>query len=81
MLVPAGCYVDTNRNIAVNLDSKELSKFLKKPLADDAEVDNTGLVNSEMYQREALHFSSKKLYKEASEKLSLGESCPQCVSV
>ena len=43
-------------------------------MTEDGEIDNTGLVNSEMYQREARHFSSKKLYGEASIKLALGES-------
>lgn len=72
-----GCYIDASRNIAVNLDSTELSKTLKKPILDDDEIPDTGIVNSEMYQREALHFSSKRLYREASEKLSLAHKmCP-----
>ena len=69
-----GGYIDSNRNIAVNLDSTELRKSLKKFTSDDGAVDNSGLVNSQMYQREAAHFSAKKMFGAASHKLALGES-------
>ena len=40
-----GNYIDSSRNIAVNLDSKELSKTMKKIYNDNGEIDNTGIVN------------------------------------
>ena len=67
-----GNYVDTSRNISVNLDSTELKKTLKKIKDDDGAIDNSGLVNSEMYLREALHFSSKGLHTSAANNLALG---------
>ena len=68
-----GNYVDSSRNTAVNLDSKELSKTLKKIKNDDGEIDNTGIVNSDMYQREAQHYASKGLHGASSKNLSIGK--------
>ena len=45
-------------------------------VTDDGVIDDSGLVNSQMYKREARHFSSKKLFSAASHKLALGESPP-----
>ena len=67
-----GNYVDSSRNTAVNLDSKELSKTLKKIKNDEGEIDNTGIVNSDMYQREAQHYASKGLHAASSKNLSIG---------
>ena len=67
-----GNYIDSSRNTAVNLDSKELSKTLKKIKNDDGEIDNTGIVNSDMYQREAQHYASKGLHVASSKNLSIG---------
>ena len=42
----SGNYIDSSRNIAVNLDSRELKKTLKKIKQDeDGVFDNTGIVN------------------------------------
>ena len=68
-----GNYVDSSRNTAVNLDSKELSKTLKKIKNDEGEIDNTGIVNSDMYQREAQHYASKGLHGASSKNLSIGK--------
>ena len=67
-----GNYIDSSRNTAVNLDSKELSKTLKKIKNDDGEIDNTGIVNSDMYMREAQHYASKGLHVASSKNLSIG---------
>ena len=82
-----GCYVDISRNIAVCMDSKELSKALKdfdqdvswsvflphySSYVQDMDQD-TGLVNSGMYRREAMYFTAKKQYEVARKNLALGE--------
>ena len=44
----SGNYIDSSRNIAVNLDSRELKMTLKKIKQDeDGVFDNTGIVNSQ----------------------------------
>jgi hypothetical protein len=82
-------YVDTSRNVAVCMDSKELSKALKYfdqgvrkylwllyistfSIFQDADLD-TGIVNSCMYRREAMHFTGKKQFEAARKKLALGK--------
>ena len=67
-----GNYIDSSRNTAVNLDSKELSKTLKKIKNEDGEIDNSGIVNSDMYQREAHHYATKGLHVASSKNLSIG---------
>ena len=69
-----GNYIDSSRNTAVNLDSKELSKTLKKIKNEDGEIDNTGIVNSDMYQREAQHYATKGLHVACSKNLSIGKN-------
>ena len=68
-----GNYIDSSRNIAVNLDSKELKKTVKKIKDEDGVIDNTGIVNSDMYQREALYYSSKGLFAASANNLALGK--------
>ena len=67
-----GNYIDTSRNISVNLDSRELRNCIKKLKVEDGEVDNSGLVNSDMYLREAGHFSNKGLHLTAASNLTIG---------
>ena len=67
-----GNYIDTSRNISVNLDSRELRNCIKKLKVEDGEVDNSGLVNSCMYLREAGHFSNKGLHLTAASNLTIG---------
>ena len=85
-----GQYVDSSRNIAVTMDSKELAKALKyfdKEEVFNIEINsnifgwfcfkdlddiNKGIVNSHLYKKQALHFSTKKKFDEAKKYLSLG---------
>ena len=69
-----GSYIDSSRNIAVNLDSKELKKTIGKIKSDeDGVLDNSGIVNSDMYQRNAGHYLAHGMYLEAANNLSIGK--------
>ena len=57
----------------MNLDSRELRNCIKKLKVEDGEVDNSGLVNSFMYLREAGHFSNKGLHLTAASNLTIGK--------
>ena len=81
------CYVDSNRNISVNLSESELSKALKD-FEQDVNIaisstkflfdlffqnsDEDEIVNSTMFTREAHYYRSRKQYGLAMEKLQLG---------
>jgi hypothetical protein len=70
-------YVDSNRNMAVVMGDKELSKALKHFDREVCVEDrNTGIVNSAMYMRQALHFGSKKQHEAAKKYLESGEPPP-----
>ena len=84
-------YVDSSRNVAVCMDSKELSKALKNFdrdvivffldnsavfwISQDDNADD-GIVNSAMYRREALYFTVKKQHESARKNLALGKTLP-----
>ena len=66
-------YTDSNRAMAVCLGDKELSKALKNFEKDvDMEELNLGVVNSEMYKRQALHYSARKQHEAARKYLESG---------
>ena len=66
-------YTDSNRAMAVCLGDKELSKALKNFEKDvDVEELNLGVVNSEMYKRQALHYSARKQHEAARKYLESG---------
>ena len=59
-------YTDSNRAMAVCIGDKELSKALKNFEKDiSVEEMNSGVVNSEMYKRQALHYSARKQHEAA----------------
>jgi len=59
-------YTDSNRAMAVCIGDKELSKALKNFEKDfSVEEMNAGMVNSEMYKRQALHYSARKQHEAA----------------
>ena len=69
-----GNYIDSSRNTAVNLDSKELKKTLGKIKSDDDGVlDNTGIVNSDQYQREAGHYLNHGMFVQSANNLAIGD--------
>ena len=66
-------YTDSNRAMAVCLGDKELSKALKNFEKDvSVEEMNMGMVNSEMYKRQALHYSARKQHEAARKYLESG---------
>ena len=68
-------YVDGNRNMAVVLGDRELSKALKQFDRERAIVDqNKGVVNCDMFKRQALHFASKKQHESAKKYFALGNT-------
>ena len=67
-------YTDSNRAMAVSMGDKELSKALKNFEKDvSVEEMNSGVVNSEMYKRQALHYSARKQHEAARKYLESGE--------
>ena len=74
-------YTDSNRAMAVCIGDKELSKALKNFEKDiSVEEMNSGVVNSEMYKRQALHYSARKQHEAARKYLEsgFGDYCWQC---
>ena len=66
-------YTDSNRAMAVCMGDKELSKALKNFEKDfSVEEMNSGVVNSEMYKRQALHYSARKQHEAARKYLESG---------
>ena len=66
-------YTDSNRAMAVCIGDKELSKALKNFEKDiSVEEMNSGVVNSEMYKRQALHYSARKQHEAARKYLESG---------
>ena len=66
-------YTDSNRAMAVSMGDKELSKALKNFEKDvSVEEMNSGVVNSEMYKRQALHYSARKQHEAARKYLESG---------
>ena len=65
----------------MNLDSRELRNCIKKLKVEDGEVDNSGLVNSCMYLREAGHFSNKGLHLTAASNLTIGSTITQLLEI
>ena len=66
-------YTDSNRAMAVCMGDKELSKALKNFEKDvSVEEMNNGVVNSEMYKRQALHYSARKQHEAARKYLESG---------
>ena len=47
--------------------------YPKSLFKQDFDEINKGIVNSEMYKRQALHFSAKKQFEQATKYLSLGK--------